>query len=419
MRSMIETDNLLIPLHSRLTLGHWLANCRCLARQETITLIAYGTDCLLMRKLLASALLLVTLAGLCGYGFWTLQRPEGHYLSDLRIELALNQGVPGEHGNLLGIEPLLFPSDYQNLSRLHRKLSAYLEHARAQGLVNTRTVVVLPEHIGTWLWARGEKKELYQVTQRREAWQWLELSNPVRYGLALLGANGDDRRSDAHLRMKAAQMAADYQHLFGGLAREFGVTLVAGSIVLPAPYVEHGVLHVGSGPLFNTSLVFASDGSVMGQPQYQQYPDSETRRYVHGGQQHPLHVLQTPAGRLGVLVGSDSWYPANHQQLAAQSVQLIANPAFLSGRQSWQTPWRGNRHQRAAATLPLRRGEVSEQIAWQRLTLDASQGISSMSVFLRGQFWEQAGDGQGFASQADTLWAGSANPGARLLNLWL
>lgn len=86
-----------------------------------------------MRKLLASALALVMISALCGYGFWTLQRPEGHYLSDLRIELALNHGVPGEHGNLLGVEPLLYPGDYQNLQRLHRKLAAYLEQARARG----------------------------------------------------------------------------------------------------------------------------------------------------------------------------------------------------------------------------------------------------------------------------------------------
>ena len=46
-----------------------------------------------MRKLLAGALALVFIAALCGYGFWTQQRPEGHYLSDLRIELALNAGA--------------------------------------------------------------------------------------------------------------------------------------------------------------------------------------------------------------------------------------------------------------------------------------------------------------------------------------
>jgi len=372
-----------------------------------------------MRKLLAGALALVMIAALCGYGFWTQQRPEGHYLSDLRIELALNHGVPGEQGNLLGVEPLLYPSDYQNLQRLHRKLSAYLQQARVQGLVGPRTVVVLPEHIGTWLWARGEKNELYQVTQSREALQWLELSNPLRYGLAMLRANADDWRSDAHLRMKAEQMAADYQQLFGGLAKEFGVTLVAGSIVLPAPYVKQGVLHAGNGPLYNSSVVFAGDGSLLGQPQRQQYPDSETRRFIHDGRQQPLQVLQTPAGRLGVLVGSDSWYPENHQQLAQQSVQLIANPVFLSGKGSWEAPWRGNRHQDAAAELALKRGEVSEQNAWQRLTQAAGEDVSSMSVFMRGQFWEQASDGQGFAHQSGQLLAGNPSHGARLLNLWL
>ncbi|HGM5579448.1 TPA: nitrilase-related carbon-nitrogen hydrolase [Pseudomonas putida] len=372
-----------------------------------------------MRKLLASALALVMIAVLFSYGFWTQQRPEGHYLSDLRIELALNQGVPGEHGNLLGIEPLLYPSDYQNLERLHRKLSAYLEQARAQGLVNPRTVVVLPEHIGTWLWARGEKKELYQVTQFREAWQWLELSNPVRYGLAMLAATGDDRRSDAHLRMKARQMATDYQQLFGGLAREFGVTLVAGSIVLPAPYVEQGRLHVGKGPLFNSSLVFGSDGAPLGQPQLQQYTDSEVRRYIQDGQPQPLHVVQTPAGRLGVLIGSDSWYPRNYEQLIGQSAQLIANPVFLSGKGSWQEPWRGNRHQQAAAELPLSKGQVSEAAAWRALTLGANPQLPAMSVFLRGQFWELGSDGQGFANHAGAQLAGNPSQGARLLNLWL
>jgi predicted amidohydrolase len=68
------------------------------------------------------------------------------------------------------------------------------------------------------------------------------------------------------------------------------------------------------------------------------------RRYVHNGRKHPLQVVQTPAGRLGVLVGSDSWYPENHRQLAQQAVQLIANPVFLRGKSSWK------RHGVATAT---------------------------------------------------------------------
>lgn len=68
-------------------------------------------------------------AAVSAYLVWTQERPVGHYLSDLRINLAVNQGTPADHGNLLGIQPELFPADYQSLERLHLKLSAYLRNA--------------------------------------------------------------------------------------------------------------------------------------------------------------------------------------------------------------------------------------------------------------------------------------------------
>lgn len=45
-----------------------------------------------------------------GYAWWTTQGDVGHYLSDLRIELAVNDGVNNDRGNLLGIEPDLSPA---------------------------------------------------------------------------------------------------------------------------------------------------------------------------------------------------------------------------------------------------------------------------------------------------------------------
>ncbi|NAT37673.1 carbon-nitrogen hydrolase family protein, partial [Pseudomonas syringae pv. actinidifoliorum] len=110
-----------------------------------------------MRKFFATCLVLLSVVSLVSYAIWTGQRPAGHYLSDLRIRLAINEGEPSERGNLLGIEPVLFPTDYQHPDRLHRKLAAYLQQARDYGLINPKTVVVLPEHIGTWLFASGEK----------------------------------------------------------------------------------------------------------------------------------------------------------------------------------------------------------------------------------------------------------------------
>lgn len=378
-----------------------------------------------MRKFLLFSLLVLLLATLAGYGVWTQQRSSGHYLSDLRIRLTVNQGVAGGHGNLLGLQPELFPNDYQSTSRLHRKLAAYLQQARGLGLLNEKTIVVLPEHIGTWLLLRGEKDDLYQALDQQEAMNWLMLGNPLKLLGALFNAKGRSFLEDARLRMKAKSMAQDYQAVFGGLAKEFGVTLVAGSIVLPDPSVEQGTLKIGKGALYNVSLVFAADGRPLGQPQRKLYPSFDERGYIKGGGRQELNAVQTPAGRLGVLIGSDSWYPDNYRRFDELGVSLIAVSASLPGKNSWEQPWRGFKNAATPAQINLRPGELGEGEAWHRLTLvsrpPTSQSTAGMTVFLRGQFWNQRYSGQSFISHDGRSIDGQdgSDRGARLLNLWL
>lgn len=376
-----------------------------------------------MRKLLCFTFSMALIAAIATYAMWTSDRPVGHYLSDLRIKLAVDQGIRADRGNLLGIQPELFPTDYQSPQRLHRKLAAYLQQARDQGLLNDKTIVVLPERIGTWLMLSGEKDELYQATSLEEAMNWLAVSNPLKFAQALISAKGESRLNDAHLRMKAKTMARDYQALFGGLAKEFAVTLVAGSIVLPEPTVSDGQLQIGRGALYNSTLVFGSDGLPIGQPQRQLAPTLDERGFIQPSPDHAVNVIDTPAGRLGVLIGSDSWYPDNYRKLNAQGAQLVAVPAFVGGRGAWDKPWRGYKSLPMPSEIGLKSGELSEGDAWHRLTLTHqlpdSQALTGMSVFLRGQFWDQGSDGQSFiSSNGQTIADGNAH-GARLLNIWL
>ena len=376
-----------------------------------------------MRKLLYLTFSMALIAALTTYAMWAADRPVGHYLSDLRIDLAVDQGTPADHGNLLGIQPELFPTDYQSSERLHRKLAAYLQKAQEQGLLNEKTIVVLPEHIGTWLMVSGEKDELYQANTLKDAMNWLAVSNPLKFARALIAAKGENRVDDAHLRMKAKGMAKDYQALFGGLAKEFRVTLVAGSIVLPEPSVIDGTLKIGRGALFNSSVVFDRDGLPIGQPQRQMHPIFDQSDVIAANGEHDLNVVDTPAGRLGVLIGSDSWYPDNYRKLDSQGAQLIAVPAYVAGRGAWDKPWRGYKGLTTPSSISLKAGELSDGQAWQRLTLTAqppsSQAIAGMSVFLRGQFWDKGSAGQSFLSSNGQHFADGNAHGARLLNLWL
>lgn len=376
-----------------------------------------------MRKLLAFTVSMALVAAVAAYLVWTQERPVAHYLSDLRITLAVNEGEPADRGNLLGIQPELYPADYQSLERLHLKLSAYLQKARDQGLINPKTVVVLPEHIGTWLMLSGEKNELYQATHLKDAMNWLSASNPLQFARAWISAKGDNRMDDAYLRMKAPAMARDYQVLFGGLAKEFGVTLVAGSIALPNPSVSQGQLHIGHGALYNASVVFAADGLPIGDPQRQLYPIYDERGFIAPGDENIVSVVDTPAGRLGILIGSDSWYPDNYRKLNEQGAQLVAVPAFVTGRDTWDRPWRGFKSVSTPPEISLKPEELSEGEAWRRLTLISQQPISQasagMSVFLRGQFWDLGTAGHSFLSNDGHVTAGNDARGARLLNIWL
>lgn len=341
-----------------------------------------------MRPLIILALTLTLLAGLGSYARWCQQRPVSHYLSDLRSQVAFDLGQPGARGNLLGIQPELFAGDYQSLSRLRLKLAAYLDHARERGMLNARTVVVLPEHIGTWLLAVGEKDELYHAPGQRQALHWLAASNPLDFLGALLAAQAPSRVSDALLRTKAQSMAHDYQQLFGDLARDYGITLVAGSIVLPEPRVEHGRLQVGRGPLYNVSLVFDHAGKPLGQPQRHAY-DAETNTTTTAT---ALQVLDTPAGRLGVLLGGDVARLADARTLAASRLDLLAMPSDLQ----------------AAADAT----QLHEQLL--------RSGIhAGMQVHLRGRLWEQQGQPPALAFRAGTSALGASTSGAQLVNLWL
>lgn len=282
-----------------------------------------------MRRLLKPlALLLAAALALLVYLDWTQDRRSGPLLSDLRTRPILSEGEPGEAGNLLAVEVRLLPADYQSRERLHLKFATYLDQARDAGLLNPRTVVILPEHVGTGLFALGEKPEVQQARTLRDAMQWTALSNPREYLRGLFGNPSDDRRTQSVLRFKARQMAADYQAIFSGLAREYGVTLIAGSIVLPEPRLQDGQLRPGEGPLRQVSLGFDAQGRVLGPLLYKHALTRYERRYSEAPAAQPVRSLPTPAGRLAVFIGCDGYLQA--PPVDAERLVLIGardNPA--------------------------------------------------------------------------------------------
>lgn len=222
-----------------------------------------------MRRLqsIPALLILATLLGTCAS--WSTPDSPGHYLADLRSTLIYEEDALDAQANLLAIRPELYPSDYRSPEHLRLKLAAILDRARDSGLLNEHSVVALPDQIGTWLLLDGERAELYSARSFSEVRAWLALDNPHRLAWSWLQSEGFPGMGETLLRMKAERMARDYQQLFGALAREYRITLLAGSVLLPEPRLENGNLHTGNGPLYNLALVFGPDGHLLGPPHAQ------------------------------------------------------------------------------------------------------------------------------------------------------
>jgi predicted amidohydrolase len=333
-------------------------------------------------------------------------------------------GRRSERGNLLGVQPWLTPADYASARSLYARLERLLLVAARAGRAGPRTVVVLPEYLGTWLVAAGAPGAVLQARSLARATPLLIARNAAAFVRALTAVRGKDRMREALFRMRAPAMARIYNTVCSMLARNYGVTLVAGSILLPEPFVQHGELREGSGPLRNVAVVYHPSGAADERLARKVFPVREEAGFVTPGSLADLPVYDTPAGRLGVLVCADSWYPQAFEALRAGGADLVAVPSYIAGDHAWRKPWKGYNGAQAPADVAKGDvGRITEGEAWRKYALAgraASAGFrAGVNVFLRGALWDLGADGVSLGVREREGAAAPERDGSALVNVWL
>lgn len=345
-------------------------------------------------------------------------------MTDLHLSQTLSHGDDAGRGNLLGVQPYMTAADYAMPALFLAKLNGYLDEAARRGWLNGRTIVIFPEHIGTWLAAAGGGDGVSRAKTLAAALRPLILRNLGRFVPAFVRARERDRVAASLFRVNAASMLSIYEEVFGGLARGYGITIVAGSMVLPDPRVEDGRIRPGAGPLYNVSAVYAADGRVHPQLARKIHPIDSEQPFVTAASIADLPVFETPAGRLGVLVCADGWYPEPYAHLKAQGVDLIAVPSYVAGAGLWRQPWGGYNGSVTPADVDLGDvGVLSEGEAWRRYCLagrmTSSAARAGINVFLRGELWDLGGDSGDTLAILGERVIETGSERAALLNLWL
>ena len=146
--------------------------------------------------------------------------------------------------NVVALQTFVSPGDYASEERFHKKMEYYFESAKNKNwLIPNQTTVVLPEFVGTWLVAVNEKSGVYGEKTVDAALKTMVTSNLFGFIKTLIFApKVEDKVKHSVFALKGATMAEIYQSVFSKLAKKYKVTVVAGSLLLPKPFVENGIL---------------------------------------------------------------------------------------------------------------------------------------------------------------------------------
>lgn len=344
---------------------------------------------------------------------------------DIGDAALLEVGEDEGGGNVVGVQASMEPEAYATAEAFDTQLRAWMEAADNQQWLRPDTVVVLPESIGTWLLLVDEPASVIEAGDGEAALQALIL----RHLPAFLGARSDapaeDENQYALYAMRAEEIAEVYQDVMSGIAADYSITLVAGSVLLPEPQVEDGVIVPLKGrELRNVSYVFDRDGNIAGAPAVECYPDSHKQAFLTPGSVGRIETVDSPAGRLGVLVGADSWYPEAWTAVLAAGAERVIAPILISPQGAWQEPWKGYDGFEAPADVdPQDIGRLTLDEAHEKYGLPGRARFSGleagMSVPLRGEMWEEDTDGQVSASLMGHTIEGPLTDEPVITNLWL
>ncbi len=345
-------------------------------------------------------------------------------MSDLLLEEIVELGGDTGQGNLLGVQPYMTNDDYASGEVFYARLDSYMRAAAQRGWLRAQTVVVWPEHIGTWLIAAGESQAVLRAPALSAAMRPLALKHVISFAAEWVSAPEKDRVVASLFRMKACETAGLYQAAFSRLARQYAVTVVAGTILLPSPEIREGKIVVGRGPIYNTAAVFRPAGLPHASLARKSYPTPAEQGFTSATPIAELPVFDTPAGRLAVVVCADSWHPETYEHLRAAGAEFLAVPSLITNPGIWDKPWGGY----STATPPKDVdpedvGRITEGQAWIKYALAGRIGRSGarcgVNVFLHGKLWDLGTDnGNSMAVRGDEVVEVEGEGGA-LLNVWL
>lgn len=276
---------------------------------------------------------------------------------------------PAPHVELFAIQPRVSLEDYTtpaSFAARHRALAARVDALRARdasGRPLHPALAVWPEMVGAALGLMGHLPRVRRCRTTSGAMTRMALAEWRAMGRAWRRFRPPSLEECLYAAVAPRVHRAMWE-TFSGIARDFGLWVVAGSALLPAnrlgPDTPDHEPH--SARTFNTSYTFSPEGRCVAVTcKVNLVPTQEDVLHLSPARPEDLPVLRTPFGLLGTLIcydgfrephtATEPWFVPCAQYLDALGVDIIAQPS--ANAWPWDAPWAFN--DTAAGESQLRR----------------------------------------------------------------
>ncbi|HMQ07386.1 MAG TPA: hypothetical protein PKC30_08805 [Saprospiraceae bacterium] len=299
---------------------------------------------------------------------------------------------------VVGVQAFMETDDYASAHHFYSKMRNYLHEINDAGILTQESVVVFPEHIGTWLVGVDEKNIVYSSGDMNLAMVFIALRRPLGFLKNYLKSKEKNRPAAALFRLKSHQMAHDYFTAFSSLAIEYGVYIVGGSIVLEEPEINSGQIITNPGRLYNVSGVFSPKGFVVEPLIFKSFPTSEELEFISHKREYPVSSFENSQTTYSILICADSWYPEMYRSIPEKYPDWVLVPSFAPGRGIMEKPWSGyNGHVAPEDVMESDVGYLTEEEAWDKYALEGRllepDTQKGMNIFMKGKIWNMVGEG--------------------------
>jgi predicted amidohydrolase len=250
--------------------------------------------------------------------------------------------------HLSAVQPYMTLLDYTSEEAFFAHMHRLLQAADA-GRSSDAAIVVLPEDLATFLALLGAPERVRELGTLDEAFALLGRAQLAPLARTML-ARRTFRIPVAFFHLTAPVVYGAWHRTMSRLAREFHITLVGGSALLP----ENGLgytsdkFRASGGAVYNLALTFGPDGRVVAVTRKRNLvPTQEDRLYLSRGPAIPAAPVPVGNHRLGVAICYDAFVTPHTSRepgfeplvpkLAALGADIIAQPS--ANPWTWTDAW--------------------------------------------------------------------------------